>query len=85
MIYGNCLSSLSLVSSHSGGISLFSQSTWQVVILSPDPVRGRVWERDYAGGGHVWVNWLKPHASIYAYTEHTQFVDVSEIDNGGVQ
>ena len=38
-----------------------------------------------AGQGHVLVNRLKPHAPIYVYTEHAQFVDVSEVDNGGVQ
>ena len=38
-----------------------------------------------AGRGHVWVNRLKSCTPIYAYTEHAQFVDVSEVDNGGVQ
>ena len=38
-----------------------------------------------AGEGHVQVNRLKPHAPIYMYTEHAQFVDVSKVDNGGVQ
>ena len=34
-----------------------------------------------AGGGHIWVNRLKPRAPIiYAYTEHAQFVDVAEVD-----
>ena len=32
-------------------------------------------------GGHIRVNWLKPRAPIYAYTEHAQFVDVAEVDN----
>ena len=57
MRYGDSLSSLSLASSHSGGISLFSLA--------------------HGSGGHVQVNWLKPRAPIYAYTEHAQFVDVS--------
>ena len=38
-----------------------------------------------AGGGHVRVNRLKPRTPIYAYTEHAQFIDVAEVDNGGVQ
>ena len=58
MIYGNSLSSISLASSLSGGISLFSPA-------------------HAAGGGHVWVNRLKPCAPLYAYTEHAQFVNVS--------
>ena len=33
-IYGDSLSSLSLASLHSGGISLFSLSTWQVEVMS---------------------------------------------------
>ena len=38
-----------------------------------------------AGGGHVRVNQLKPRTPVYVYTEHAQFVDVSEVDNGGIQ
>ena len=37
------------------------------------------------GEGHVRVNWLKLRAPIYMYTEHVHFVDVSEVDNGGLQ
>ena len=37
------------------------------------------------GGGHVQVNLLKPCAAIYAYMKHVQFVNVSDINNGGVQ
>ena len=41
------------------------------------------------GEGHIRVNRLKPRAPIYMYVllymEHAQFVDVSEIDNGGIQ
>ena len=33
-----------------------------------------------AGKGHVRVNRLKPHALIYAYMEHAQFVTVAEKD-----
>ena len=38
-----------------------------------------------AGEVHVWINWLKPRAPIYVYTENAQSVDVSKVDNGGVQ
>ena len=38
-----------------------------------------------AGEGHVWVNRFKLRAPIYAYMEYAQFVDVSEVNNGGVQ
>ena len=65
MIYGDSLSSLSLVTKLFGG---FPYSV-----------------KHMADEGHVWVNWLKPHAQIYVYTEHAQFIDVSEVDNGGIQ
>ena len=67
MRYGDSLSSLSLASLYSGGISLFSLA------------HGR------PGGGHVRVNRLNPRAPIECNTEHAQFVDVSEVNNGGVQ
>ena len=30
----------------------------------------------HGSGGHVRINWLKPRAPIYTYTEHAQFVGV---------
>ena len=63
MTHGDSFSSLSLVSSHSGGwgggggISLYSLA--------------------HGSGGHVRVNRLKPRTPIYACTKHAQFVDVS--------
>ena len=34
--------------------------------------------------GEVYVR-LKLRTPIYVYTEHAQFVDVSEVDDGGIQ
>ena len=68
MIYGNSLSSLSLVSLYSGGISLFS--------LAHGRWRSRP---DCRSTG-------SSRAPQYlCNTEYAQFVDMSEIDNGGVQ
>ena len=38
-----------------------------------------------AGGDHVRVNQLKLCAPIHVYTEDALFVDVYEVDNGGIQ
>ena len=65
MIYGNSLSSLSLASSlfWGGGGGGGGSFPYSVEHM--------------AGGGHVWVNQLKPRTPILAYTEHVQFVNVS--------
>ena len=67
MRYGDSLSSLSLASSCSGGISLFSLA------------------HAMAGGGHVQVNRLNRRAPVECNREHAQFVNESEVNNGGVQ
>ena len=37
------------------------------------------------GEDYIQVNRLKPRTPIFAYTEHSQFIDVSEVNNGIVQ
>ena len=64
MRYGDFLGSLSLVSSHSGGGGGGGGDF---------PIQSSTWQ--------VKVNRLKPRAPIlYAYTEHAQFVDVSQFE-----
>ena len=47
---------------------------WRARILRDFPIQWSTWQ--VLGGGHVRVN--RGSSSIIAYTEHAQFVDVSE-------
>ena len=64
------------IQSHTIIIAILSVGfLWQAHTLGDFPMH-------IAGEGNIWVNRLKLHTPTACNTEHAQFVDVSEVDNG---
>ena len=62
------------------GVKEIVDYRWYMAILSDSFLwracihgGGSLFSLAHGSGGHVWINWLKPHAPIYAYMEHAQF------------